>query len=155
MKANRILLLICAFLILTNFVWLFMFFYAQKNTHTSRSTKKNLSITTSLEREVGFNKTQMEKFYFLRKRHVTELQPLFDDLSLRKKEFYQLLGQAQPEDSFVLVKGEQIGRMQSAIDLQIFRNLSEIESLCQPEQRTIFDSVVIQIINKKWLKLGR
>jgi hypothetical protein len=151
MKANRILLIICAFLLVSNFIWLFVFFYSKKDKTILQSNKRNLSITKSLQREVGFDSTQMAKFYLLRERHSRELRPLFENLSRRKKEFYRLLGKTTPDDSLTIIKGRGIGEMQTDVDLQIFRNLSEIESICRAEQKPIFDSVIIEIINKKWL----
>ena len=152
MKANRILSIICAFLLVNNFIWLFVFFYSKKDKTIFQSNKRNLSITKSLEKEVGFDSTQMAKFYLLRERHSQELRPLFENLSRQKKEFYQLLGKTNTDDSLTVIKGKGIGEMQADVDLQIFRNLSEIESLCRAEQKPIFDSVIIEIINKKWLR---
>ena len=74
MKANRILSIICAFLLVNNFIWLFVFFYSKKDKTIFQSNKRNLSITKSLEKEVGFDSTQMGKSFPTKKRVLSTIR---------------------------------------------------------------------------------
>lgn len=152
MRSNRMLLIICSALLITNLIWVLVFVRTRRSETSLRSTKKTLSITRSLEHDVRFTKSQMEKFYLLRDSHSVKLRRLFENLSARKQELYQLLGRSNADDSLTLMKGREIGKTQTEIDLQIFRNLSEVEALCLPEQKAVFDSAIVEIIRKKWLR---
>src|SRR4051812_2307673 len=86
---NKALISIIIFLLLTNIAVLVFFLYFKDNKRNFHGGEN--SITTTLQKEVGFNEEQMNKFQDLRKGHMEKIKPLFDSLRMAKENLYNLL----------------------------------------------------------------
>lgn len=102
--------------------------------------------STSLQKDVGFNKEQFDEYQAFRKAHFEKMRPLFNDLLNSKFHFYDLLYKPTAPDSLVNESAGLIGEKQQQLDLHMFHYFESLRKICRPEQLPKFDTAVKQLI---------
>lgn len=145
---SRILIFLVVFLLLTNIGMLL--YYTGFNKHPAKENRgeKRGPITTFLQNEVGFSKTQVEMLDSLKKQHRAAIKPLFDELGKSKDNFYQLIGKPGITDSVLNAGAADIGKKQAALDLQFYQNFMSIRKLCTEQQLPKFDSAMPSLASR-------
>jgi len=139
---NRILIFLVVFLLLTNIGMLVYFTGLNKHAVKENRGEKRGPITTFLQNEVGFDKSQMDMLDSLKKLHRAAIRPLFDELGKSKDNFYQLIGKPGVTDSLLKAGADDIGKKQAALDQQFYQNFMSMRKLCTEQQLPRFDSAM-------------
>jgi Spy/CpxP family protein refolding chaperone len=147
---NKILLFIIVVLLLVNVVLLFLLAGNRKEDKNagSRSGRKDNYMTEFLRKDIGFSQEQLVQFDTLFKKHQTRMKPLFDSLQKAKTTFYGQLGKPGITDSSLEQAASNIGERQKTIDLQLFRHLAAIRTICTPEQQPRYDSLINKVTKR-------
>ena len=144
------LIFLVALLLVTNMAMLLYFtvFSKPETRVNSRNEKRGPGITAFLQNDLGFTKQQMEQLDSLKKQHRNAIKPLFDALGKSKDSFYLLVGKPGVSDSLLQRASDDIGKKQSALDLQFFKNFASLRQLCTPAQLPKFDSIMPSLASK-------
>ena len=145
---TKILISIIAVLLVVNLGMLIFFLSKHRLQSGMHEQRPRYSLTAVLEKEVGFNKQQLDQFEQMRDKHHQQIKPLFDSLRMAKDQFYILLNQTRVSDSTLKAAAKRIGERQEMLDLQVFQQFRELKSLCRPEQLPKFDSVLNRIVKR-------
>ncbi len=145
---SRILIFLVVFLLLANIAMLVYFTGFNKPGGKENRGEKRGPITTFLQNEVGFDKTQMESLDSLKKQHRAAIRPLFDGLGKSKDNFYQLIGKPGVTDSLLNASAATIGKKQAELDLQFYQNFMSMRKLCTTQQLPKFDSAMPLLASK-------
>jgi Spy/CpxP family protein refolding chaperone len=146
---NKVLVSIIGILLLANIAMLvFLVSGMRKPDRDHAENKKPMHSTVFLlENKIGFDKQQINQFNELKEEHYKKLNPLFEDLRVTKNNFFVLV-KDPVSDSDVDSLASIIGQKQKSLDLQVFRTIQEVRSLCTPEQQAKFDSLLPKIAYK-------
>ena len=146
---NKVLVTIIGILLLANIGMLvFLVSGMRKPEREDAEGKKQAHSTESyLEHKLGFDKQQINDFNQLKQKHYRKLNPLFEDLRVTKDNFFVLVKDSV-SDSDVDSVADIIGQKQKFLDLQVFRTVQELRTLCTPQQQVKFDSLLPKIAYK-------
>ncbi|MDQ6755479.1 MAG: hypothetical protein M3004_00935 [Bacteroidota bacterium] len=146
-KKNRSLILIIIFLLVSNIAILifFIFLSGDRRGHF-RNDKKG--ILTFLQNDIGFNKQQMDQYQKLKDAHMQKIKPFFEEIRSAKDSFYNLLYRDNISDSAITNAATVIGEKQISLDMQMFKYLKTIRSLCTPEELPKFDSQFKTVVER-------
>ncbi len=97
-----------------------------------------------LVRELRLTGDQRREFEKLLEIHHRERQALLDQMRQNKLEFFGLLGQPDVEGSILQRKSEDIGRLQSEIDMLVYRHLAQLRAICDEAQQAKLDNLIIE-----------
>lgn len=148
---NRLLILVIAFLLLTNIsmiIFCFMRSPDRKGSHQEEKMKRGDGVTEMLRNQVGFTDEQMKQYEQLRNDHWKRMKPLFDSIRLSKQEFYKLLSQPSLQDTAWQRAANRIGETQKAIDMELFDHFRQVKAICTPPQQPKYDSLVQTVVGK-------
>lgn len=146
---SKILVSIIGVLLLVNIGMLIFFLWMNPGKKPERKPERpHFSMTSVLEKEVGFSKEQLQKFEQLREKHRKQLKPLFDSLRAAKDKFYKLLKDPALNDSILNDAARSIGESQEALDLRTFKQFQELKTICTPEQQPKLDSVIQGMVKR-------
>jgi len=143
---NKSLISIIVFLLITNIAMLIFFLFLGNTNRRSHGNRDENFFSNILQKEVGFNDNQITAFKKMKEDQMKKMRPLFEDVRTAKDSFYKLLYVYPLPDSLFDRRAEAIGEKQSAVDMQMFRNLKSIRNLCTPEQLPKFDSSIKTVI---------
>jgi Spy/CpxP family protein refolding chaperone len=148
MSKTRSLVTIIIFLLITNVGMLLFFVFSSKPSVKKEPGREQGggSMYNSLQKEVGFSTTQLDRYQALRKEQRDIVRPLFGELRAAKKDFYDLLYADTISDSLVIVDADSIAQKQKRLDLQMFRYFKNIRNICTPDQLQKFDSTVNKVV---------
>ena len=154
-KKNKALISIIIFLLITNIAMLIFFIILNKPEQAKIENVEQGRFSTSLQKDVGFNKEQFDQYQALRKAHFEKMRPLFNDLRDTKFQFYDLLYAAPLADTAVNKAGAEIGEKQQQLDMQMFHYFESLRKICRQEQLPKFDTAVKQLIIRLTDKPGK
>jgi len=145
---NKVLVTIIAILLLANIAMLVFFISGMRKPERENAANKRPHSTESfLQAKIGFSEQQLTQFNQLKEEHHEKLSPFFEDLRLTKDQFF-LLVKDSLSDSRVDSAAALIGEKQKILDLQVFKTIREVRSLCNPQQQLKFDSLLPKIAYK-------
>lgn len=147
-KKFKALVAIIIFLVLTDVVLLIFFISHQSPSDKRAHSREQNGMATALEKEVGFNQSQVDQYLQLRSQQRASGKPLFDSLRIFKENFYALLEQSSISDSIKNNYADKIAVTQKQLDLQMFNYFQEVRKLCTPLQIPQFDSVIKRTVMK-------
>ncbi len=151
-KKNRSLISIIIFLLLTNLVMLLFFIMLGKPANRIEDKPR---FSTSLQKDVGFSKGQMDAYQKMRTAQFEKVKPLFNEVRNAKFALYDLLYNSTITDSAVDNAAELIGKKQKELDIQMFYHFAEVRKLCTPEQLPAFDSAVKKLVIRMTSRPGK
>lgn len=141
---NKTLLFIIFLLLLTNIavIGYFGFFCKSKDKHKGRE-----SFSTILQKEVGFDQQQVDKFNELKKSHWEQAKLKMDEIIKIKNSIYDLTKKPNTPDSVVERLADSIGRLQKQVEISAYKHVSGTRKICTPQQLPAYDSLMKRIIN--------
>ena len=143
---NKSLVAVIIFLLITNIAMLvFLLFF---NTPGKRMRGKEDGISTFLKKEVQFDEKQMDAYKTLKEKHIQSLKPVFEEMRTAKDSFYNLLYQAETNDSLVAGKAAAISSKQAFLDVSMLKHFKNVRQLSKPEQLPQFDSLFKTVIQR-------
>ncbi|MEO8111347.1 MAG: hypothetical protein ABI594_14990 [Ginsengibacter sp.] len=145
-KKNKSLISIIIFLLITNIAMLIFFVMLNKPAQPKIENVEQGRFSTSLQKDVGFTKEQVDEYQALRKAHFEKMRPLFKTLRDTKFQFYDLMYASPVSDSLVNIAGDSIGEKQKQLDMQMFHYFESVRKVCRPEQLPKFDTAVKNLI---------
>ncbi|MET0636289.1 MAG: hypothetical protein ABWZ25_09705 [Chitinophagaceae bacterium] len=141
--SNKVLLLIIAVLLLTNIAVLVYFLnYSKEEEVVSKGA------TELLKEQVGFSDKQLEEYKKIRDQQREVIRPMYENMRMSKDTLFKLLGDSLVSEERLNEITDHIGQKQKSLDLLTFRHFSELRKICRPEQRTAYDSMVVQLFRK-------
>ena len=106
-----------------------------------------------MQRELGLNPEQAEKFKQLRDEHRAAVKPVVDEMKRLKDSLYDLLQDPQTSDSSARAIAEQIGDKQEEWEILIFHHFEKVRAICDSNQLPKLDTLVHRMINKwPWMR---
>lgn len=141
---NRLLVLLVAILLMAN-LCLMVYFFVFKNRH---ETERSRPVSDYMQKELGLNAEQTEKFHQLRDQHRAAVKPVVDEMKKLKDSLYNLLQNPQANDSAVRVIAAQIGDKQEEWEILIFHHFEKVRAICDSSQLPKLDTLVHRMISK-------
>jgi len=145
---NRSLVSIIIFLLISNITILIFFLCLSDGRKGFHGKEDRNTVSVFLQKEIGFNKQQMDEYQKLRGTHMQSVKPLFDDIRSAKESFYNLLYINNVADSTVNKAAAVIGEKQMVLDMQMFSLFKNVRNLCTPQELPKFDSLFKKVVEK-------
>ena len=143
---TRSLVSIIVFLLLSNIAILVFFIFLDNRKGRVREDRN--AISGFLEKEIGFDKQQMDDYQNLRTAHMQNARPLFEGIRSAKDSFYNFLYTDATPDSVIFKAAAIIGEKQMQLDMLMFHHLKKVRSLCTPEELPKFDSLFKKVVER-------
>jgi len=159
-KQNKILIRIVIILIVINLgtitgIWILNFSgkqYKEISKSREHKTEKKLREPRMYEmfrHELKFDTGQEEKFNEIETIHHKEMQMFADSINQKKMQILTEITMPEPDTTKAGILFTEIGKYQSTIEKEIFSHFLKIKMLCNDEQRTKFDNLIKDIIDRK------
>ena len=154
-KKYKALIFIIIFLLISNFIMLFLFMAKSNPSAKNDTTHDQKGLYNLLQKEVGFSNAQLDQYQDLRTQQRKTIKPLFNQIRSSKENFYELLYQKNLSDSNLYKDADSIAATQKQLDLQMFDHFKKIRNICQPDQLQKFDSSIKKVIVKMISRPGK
>jgi hypothetical protein len=106
-----------------------------------------------MQKELGLNAEQTEKFQQLRDQHRAAVKPVVDEMKKLKDSLYNLLQDPQENDSTARILANQIGEKQEEWEMLIYHHFEKVRAICDSSQLPKLDTLVHRMINKwPWMR---
>ncbi|HEV8508555.1 MAG TPA: periplasmic heavy metal sensor [Chitinophagaceae bacterium] len=146
---NKFLVLLVAILLVAN-LFLMLYFFVFKN---HQEPERSHPVSDYMQKELGLNEEQTEKFKQLRDQHRAAVKPVVDEMKRLKDSLYNLLQDPQSNDSSARAIAEQIGDKQEEWEILIFQHFEKVRAICDSSQLPKLDTLVHKMINKwPWMR---
>ena len=146
---NKFLVSLVAILLVAN-LGLMLYFFVFKNRH---EPERSRPVSDFVQKELGLNAEQTEKFKQLRDEHRAAVKPVVDEMKKLKDSLYNLLRNPQPNDSVAKAMAKQIGDKQEEWEMLIFHHFEKVRAICDSSQLPKLDTLVHRMINKwPWMR---
>jgi hypothetical protein len=150
---NKLLVLLVAILLVAN-LGLMLYFFVFRNRHEPE--KSQHPVSDLMQKELGLNAEQTEKFKQLRDQHRAAVKPVVDEMKRLKDSLYGLLQDPQASDSSVKAIAGQIGDKQEEWEILIFHHFEKVRAICDSSQIPKLDTLVHRMISKwPWMRKKR
>ncbi len=156
-KKNKALVSIIIFLLITNVAMLIFFVVLSNpgNKKYSNSGHDQNSMSTLLQKEVGFSKDQLDQYQALRTLQRQNVKPLFNEVRKAKQNFYGLLYSQNVSDSLLNADADSIAQTQKKLDLQMFHHFKMVRNICTPDQVQKYDSTIKKVVARMTGRPGK
>jgi len=145
---NKFLVLLVAILLVAN-LCLMLYFFVFKDRHAPESHP----VSDLMQKELGLNADQTEKFKQLRDQHRAAVKPVVDEMKRLKDSLYNLLQNPQANDSAAKVIARRIGEKQEEWEILIYHHFEKVRAICDSSQLPKLDTLVHRMINKwPWMR---
>ena len=145
---NRALVSIIIVLLISNIAILIFFLCYSNGRKNAHGREDRNAVSVFLQKEIGFNKQQMDEYQKLRATNMQSIKPLFNDIRSAKENFYNLLYVNNLTDSSVNKAADVIGEKQMVLDMHMFSHFKNVRNLCTPEELPKFDSLFKKVVEK-------
>lgn len=98
--------------------------------------------------ELKFDSGQKERFNEIETEHHKEMKMIADSINEKKEQILTEITKQEPDTAKVEILFTEIGKYQSSVEKEIFRHFLKIKMLCNDEQRTRFDNLIKDIIDR-------
>jgi hypothetical protein len=141
---NKLLVLLVAILLVAN-LCLMLYFFVFKHPH---EPERSRPVSDYVQKELGLNDEQAEKFKQLRDEHRAAVKPVVDEMKRLKDSLYNLLQNPETNDSSARIIAAQIGDKQEEWEILIFHHFEKVRAICDSDQLPKLDTLVHRMINK-------
>jgi len=146
---NKFLVLLVAILLVAN-LCLMLYFFVYKNRH---EPERSRPVSDFVQKELGLNADQTEKFKQLRDQHRAAVKPVVDEMKKLKDSLYNLLQNPQANDSAAKAIAKQVGDKQEEWEMLIFHHFEKVRAICDSSQLPKLDTLVHRMIAKwPWMR---
>jgi Spy/CpxP family protein refolding chaperone len=154
-KKYRALVSIIVFLLITNMAMLIFFMVLSKPIANRHRSHDQNGMYTTLQKDVGFSKAQLDQYQVLRNQQRDTVKPLFNDLRKAKETFYGLIYSSDVSDSLLNSDVDLIAQKQKELDLKMFNHFKNVRNLCTPDQLQKFDSTIKKVVTRMIERPGK
>jgi hypothetical protein len=145
---SKVLIIIIGILLIANIVMLGFFMFGGHKEKKDRSGK-NSYVGEYLEKEVGFNAAQLNRYDSLSKRHRDEMKATFAEFSSRRKEILKGIAAASFSDSAITKAANDLHERPAMLELSMLRHLKDIREICTQDQLRRFDTGFYKIFGRR------
>ncbi len=145
---NKLLVIIMVILLLTNIALIAFILFNKPEEKRSGRADREAMMVEFLQKEVGFDKQQMQQYDTLNKQHKEKMKLRFDDIRSNKQKVYQTVGSQAFSDSAINDAATKLSGSQKDIETNMLQHFAAIRKICTPEQQPKFDSMIYKIWNK-------
>lgn len=145
-KKYKALVSIIIFLLITNFAMLLFFIILDKPADKRAKERTENGMFSSLQKDVGFSKEQLDQYQSLRTVQRKTVKPLFEKVRQSKLDFYDLLYMQNVSDSTLANDADSIAQTQKELDLQMFHHFKRVRGICTADQLQKYDSTIKKVI---------
>ena len=142
--SNKIFIIVIALLLIANIVTLTLLLGNKKNDYDDRRN----SMRNYLKNEIGFTAAQLTFFDSVKSRQRVEVKPMFDEMRTGKQLNLKSIGVENFSDSSIANATEYAATQQKMLEMTMLNHLKEIRNLCDPQQRTIFDTGFYKVMSR-------
>ena len=142
--SNKIFIIVIALLLIANIVTLTLLLGNKKNDYDDRRN----SMRNYLKNEIGFTAAQLTFFDSVKSRQRVEVKPMFDEMRTGKQLNLKSIGVKNFSDSSIANATEYAATQQKMLEMTMLNHLKEIRNLCDPQQRTIFDTGFYKVMSR-------
>ena len=142
--SNKIFIIVIALLLIANIVTLTLLLGNKKNGYDDRRN----SMRNYLKNEIGFSAAQLNFFDSVKTRQRAEVKPMFDEMRTGKQLNLKSIGVENFSDSSIANASEYAATQQKMMEMTMLNHLKEIRNLCDPQQRTIFDTGFYKVMSR-------
>lgn len=135
-------------LLLTNIALIAFILFNKPEEKRSGRADREAMMVEFLQKEVGFDKQQMQQYDTLNKQHKEKMKLRFDDIRSNKQKVYQTVGSQAFSDSAINDAATKLSGSQKDIETNMLQHFAAIRKICTPEQQPKFDSMIYKIWNK-------
>ena len=148
---NKFLVLLVAILLVANLGFMLYFFVFNRH-----EPERSRPVSDFVQKELGLNADQTEKFKQLRDQHRAAVKPVVDEMKKLKDSLYDLLQNPQANDSAAKAIAKQIGEKQEEWEMLIFHHFEKVRTICDSSQLPKLDTLVHRMISKwPWMRKKR
>ena len=148
---NKFLVLLVAILLVANLGLMLYFFVFNRH-----EPERSRPVSDFVQKELGLNADQTEKFKQLRDQHRAAVKPVVDEMKKLKDSLYDLLQNPQANDSAAKAIAKQIGEKQEEWEMLIFHHFEKVRTICDSSQLPKLDTLVHRMISKwPWMRKKR
>ena len=115
-------------------IWLTKLFKQDPHPHAFQEERRPL-VDNFIERELNFSDDQIRKFEESRKKHAIQSKTLHDEVFIKKEILINELFNSEVDSLMILKLSEEIGMMQTELEMQNNSHILELKSICNPEQQ--------------------
>jgi len=151
-KKNKALVSIIIFLLITNVAMLVFFLVVNK---PAPRPSRHEGMTGMLQKDVGFNKQQLDAYQSLRKNQLDSMHALFDDLKKEKIDFYDMIYEPDMNDSLLESSADNIATKQKKLEMRMFYHFKAVRTICTPDQLPKFDSTLKKVVMRMISRNGK
>ena len=145
-SSNKILIIVAAFLLLTN-IGLVIFILSDRGGHDNKRGGKGDPFEM-MTKELSLTDQQQKDFKQSKEDFIKGNKFLFDSLRAAKTAFFGLIKDPAVNDSLLEVYNHRISERQEAIDKLTFAHFKKIRSLLTVEQQPKFDTFIQKIMQR-------
>ena len=143
-RSNKIFIIVIALLLIANIVTLTLLLGNKKYDHDDRRN----SMRNYLKNDIGFSAAQLNFFDSVKTRQRAEVKPMFDEMRTGKQLNLKSIGVENFSDSSIANASEYAATQQKMLEMTMLNHLKEIRNLCDPQQRTIFDTGFYKVMGR-------
>ena len=134
-------------LLLTNIALVAFILFNKPEKRGGRGDREAM-MTEFLQKQVGFNKQQMQQYDTLNKQHKEKVKLRFDEMRNNRQQIYQSVGNQSFTDSAINEAATKLSISQKDMETNMLKHFAAIRKICTPEQQPKFDSMLYKIWNK-------
>lgn len=141
------LLVLVGILLVTNIITL-AFLYSTKKKPGKESQPQRPRMGKFIVDQMKFDSTQEAAYWIMRDSMLNTQRPVWDSIRASKKRFFELVNQANPDDSLLQARANEVMAYQKKLDVITLRHFQQVRTLVRPDQVQKFDTVIQEIVNR-------
>lgn len=102
-----------------------------------------------ISNKLNFSDEQKSQMLKLRQLHRSEMRDLEREVNQKRQELFNLIKSGNYSEEQIQVITSEIGIAVAEIEKSSFKHFNDIRALCTPEQRVIFDELLLEIAKRK------
>jgi len=146
---SKVLLLIIGILLITNIAMIGILLQKKNPEKLNAWQERKAFITNFLQKEIGFSGEQLKAYDELSTLHHESMGVLLDNVRDSKAGNFKQLVAGNFSDSAINALTERFAASQKVIGESMFNHIRKIRQLCNPDQLPKFDSLFVNVYNKK------
>lgn len=128
-------------------IWLTKLFRPDPLPHTFHEERRP-PVDNFIEKELNLSEDQIIKFEENRKKHMQQTKALHDAIFFKKEKLINELFIPKVDSLEIRKLSEEIGMMQTAIEMQNNSHILELKSICNPEQQEKLKFIFNEMLEK-------
>ena len=140
------LLVLVGILLVTNIITLAFLYSTKKPNKESPPPRPRMG--KFIVDQMKFDSTQEAAYWIMRDSMLNTQRPVWDSIRESKKRFFEMVNQANPSDSLLQMRANEVMAYQKKLDLITLHHFQQVRTLVRPDQVQKFDTVIQEIVNR-------